>query len=52
LGATELSTAEDFNRAGKVYVLNGTDYEYTPTGEVQLVLGEDPYTKEIVDTTE
>ncbi|TKX81336.1 hypothetical protein [Halorubrum sp. SD626R] len=37
---------------GKVYVLNGTDYEYAPSGEIQVVLGEDAYSEEIADTSE
>lgn len=36
---------------GKVYLLNGTDYEYQ-SKEIQLLLGENSYCEEIKDTTE
>lgn len=35
---------------GKVYILNGTDYPYEPREEIQLLLNEGAYVKEIIDT--
>ncbi|NIC00258.1 hypothetical protein [Halobacterium sp. R2-5] len=35
---------------GKVYVLNGKDHYYDPRGEVQLMLHDGAYVKELYDT--
>lgn len=37
---------------GKVYILNGRDHAYEKREEIQLLLGENPYVKEIYDTQE
>ena len=35
---------------GKVYILNGKDHYYDPRGEVQLMLHDGAYVKELYDT--
>ena len=35
---------------GTVYIMNGTDHYYEPTDEIQLVLNEGAYVKELYDT--
>lgn len=35
---------------GKVYILNGKDHYYDPLGEVQLMLHDGAYVKELYDT--